>query len=48
MPNELTKPCQRCNKIKPLSSFHHNSTKPDFHNGICKECQKEVNQTNNK
>jgi hypothetical protein len=44
MPAELTKPCQRCKEPKPLSQFYHNSTKPDYHNGICKDCQREVNK----
>ena len=44
MPAELTKVCQRCGREKPLSQFYHNSTKSDYHNGICKDCQREVNK----
>ena len=39
----VLKICQKCNKEKSLSDFHRNRTKEDGHNGICKECQKEVN-----
>ena len=40
------KTCQMCKIQKSLSDFHRNKTKPDEHNGICKECQKEVNAHN--
>jgi hypothetical protein len=46
MPAELKKVCGHCKKEKPLSDFYHNSTKDDYHNGICKVCQKEVNEKN--
>lgn len=46
MPKELKKECQMCKKEKTLSEYFHNNTKPDYHNGICKECQKIVNTTN--
>jgi hypothetical protein len=46
MPKALEKQCQMCKQVKPLSEFFHNRTKPDFHNGICKECQKKVNEKN--
>ncbi len=38
------KKCQRCAKEKSLSDYHRNKTKADGHNGICKDCQKEVNE----
>lgn len=46
MPRELTKVCSRCGIEKPLSEFYHNSTKGDYHNGICKRCQLQVNKDN--
>lgn len=42
----IYKICQKCKKKKSLSDFHRNRTKKDAHNGICKECQKEVNNSN--
>lgn len=48
MPAPLTKKCYSCNQVKLLDNFYHNRTKPDFHNGICKECQKIVNDKNRK
>lgn len=44
--SSLFKICQMCKARKSLSDFHRNKTKPDGHNGICKECQKEVNARN--
>ena len=46
MNNALKKRCQKCGKEKPLSDFYHNQTKGDMHNGICKSCQREVDQLN--
>ena len=46
MPKELTKVCSRCGCTKPLTEFYHNSTKGDYHNGICKRCQLQVNKDN--
>lgn len=46
MPVQLTQMCNRCKKTKPLDDFYHNSTKSNFHNGICKVCQLEVNKEN--
>ena len=43
MPSPLTKTCQKCGKTKRLNQFYENSTKTDHRNGICKTCQKEVN-----
>jgi hypothetical protein len=40
---ELTKICSMCKKTKPLSDFYNNLTKSDGRNGICKECQRKVN-----
>ncbi|WP_198927583.1 hypothetical protein [Tissierella creatinophila] len=48
MPKALEKICQKCKQTKKLDEFFHNSTKSDYHNGICKECQKQVNQNNKK
>ncbi len=48
MPQALTKKCSMCSVEKRLSEFYENSTKPDHRNGICKECQKKVNQRQNK
>ena len=48
MPSELKKVCPRCGQEKAYSEFYHNSTKKDFHNGICKDCQLEVNKENRK
>lgn len=48
MPAKLTKVCQCCRQTKALDDFFHNRTKPDFHNGICKTCQKTVNQQRTK
>lgn len=48
MPAPLKKVCTRCGKEKRLADFYHNSTKGDYHNGICKECQLEVNKQNKK
>ena len=44
----VTKQCQRCGSEKSYSDFHRNMTKTDNHNGICKQCQDEVNQANKK
>ena len=33
-------------QLKRLNEFYENSTKADHRNGICKDCQKEVNQKN--
>lgn len=41
--SELTKKCQGCNVVKPLSEYYNNLTKRDGRNGICKECQKKSN-----
>ena len=48
MPSKSTvlKICQKCGKEKSLSDYHRNRTKSDNHNGICKDCQKEVNESN--
>lgn len=46
MPGPIMKTCQRCGEEKPLTEFYHNSTKSDYHNGICMECQLEVNREN--
>lgn len=43
MPAPLTKTCSMCGQTKRLSEFYENSTKPDHRSGICKECQKKVN-----
>lgn len=48
MPAPLKKKCSRCDKEKNLDDFYHNKTKSDYHNGICKDCQLEVNQQNKK
>ncbi|WP_167594724.1 MULTISPECIES: hypothetical protein [Lactococcus] len=48
MPSALTQECQRCKKTKKLNEFFENSTKKNHRNGICKECQKEVNKNNKK
>jgi len=40
------KKCSMCKKVKTLTEFFHNKTKKDKHNGICKECQLEVNKNN--
>jgi len=42
----VLKICQKCHKEKSLSDYHRNKTKSDGHNGICKDCQKEVNKSN--
>lgn len=44
----VIKVCQHCKVSKSLSDFHRNKTKPDGHNGICKECQAKVNKKNKK
>jgi superfamily II helicase len=48
MPRKSTilKVCQKCGIEKSLSDYHRNMTKSDGHNGICKDCQKEVNKGN--
>lgn len=43
MPAALTKKCSMCKETKRMSEFYENSTKSDKRNGICKSCQKEVN-----
>lgn len=48
MPASLKKRCYRCGKVKELTEFYHNRDKRDYHNGICKECQLEVNAINKK
>ena len=40
------KVCDRCKENKRLSEYYYNRTKPDYHNGICKKCQLEVNKQN--
>ena len=44
--SSVLKKCQMCKAQKSLSDFHRNKEKLDGHNGICKECQKEVNARN--
>lgn len=44
MSGALTKECSMCKEEKRLNQFYENSTKKDHRNGICKECQKKVNQ----
>lgn len=44
MSKALEKKCQKCGDIKKLSEYYHNSTKKDYHNGICISCQGEVNK----
>jgi len=39
MKSTIMKVCQSCKIEKSLSDYHRNKTKPDGHNGICKECQ---------
>lgn len=35
-----------CNQEKSLDEFHHDSTNPNYHDSICKECrEKDVNFT---
>ena len=46
MGKSLTKKCSMCSIEKRLNEFYENSTKADHRNGICKDCQKEVNQKN--
>ncbi|WP_176717948.1 hypothetical protein [Brochothrix thermosphacta] len=46
MPSSLTKKCNKCKIEKRLSEYYENATKKDHRNGICKDCQKEVNQLN--
>lgn len=45
-PETLT--CQRCGRTLSASDFHMNNSKPHrlHRNGICKECQMEVDQQN--
>ena len=42
----ILKTCQKCKKEKSLSDYNRNKTKKDGHNGICKDCQNEVNKNN--
>ena len=46
--SEVIKQCQMCKQEKSLSDYHRNQTKSDAHNGICKECQKIVNNKEKK
>ena len=46
MGKALTKKCSKCSIEKRLNEFYENSTKSDHRNGICKDCQKKVNQKN--
>lgn len=46
MSQPLTKICNRCKKVKRLNEFFENATKNDHRNGICKECQAEVDKKN--
>jgi hypothetical protein len=48
MPTALVKKCPKCGRTKPLSEFYHNSTSPDMHGGICKNCQLRVNEQRTK
>jgi len=48
MPLPLKKSCSYCGVEKRLSDFYENSTKPDHRNGICKNCQLEVNRKHKK
>ncbi len=43
MPAALTKRCSMCGETKRLNEFYENATKKDHRNGICKSCQKKVN-----
>ena len=42
--SSVTKICSMCNETKSLSDFYLNKTKKDGFNGICKECQRKVNE----
>ncbi len=48
MKSTVKKVCQHCKVEKSLSDYHRNKDKPDGHNGICKECQSEVDRRNRK
>ena len=41
--SSVNKKCQMCGQEKSLSDYNRNKTKSDGHNGICKDCQKRVN-----
>jgi hypothetical protein len=45
MKSTVKKVCQCCKTEKSLPDYHRNRTKPDGHNGICKECQAKVDKT---
>ena len=43
-PDVLTKVCNRCHRILPLTEFHRNHTRKDGYQCQCKECQRELAQ----
>lgn len=40
----MKKVCQHCHENKPMGEYYENKTKLDLRNGICKDCQREVNK----
>jgi hypothetical protein len=38
---EITKKCNKCREIKPLSMFHKHKPGADGHLNTCKECKRE-------
>ena len=42
--DELTKVCNRCHRILPLTEFHRNHTRKDGYQCQCKDCQRELAQ----
>ena len=46
MGTSLPKSFQSCGEEKRLNEYHENQTKADKRNGICKQCQAEVDKAN--
>ncbi len=44
----MTKPCSRCNRIKPGEDFHRNKNRPDGLQHNCKDCMKKNRKKNTK
>ena len=43
-PVTVTKECNRCHRVLPITEFHRNHTRKDGYQCQCKECQKELAQ----
>ena len=43
-PVTVTKECNRCHRVLPITEFHRNHTRKDGYQCQCKDCQRELSQ----